>query len=102
MCHNAQGAEPTQARADTVPRQEEPLPVGWRSQLAMALTVKKKRLVLHGNVLDDVVTSSGSAPFVPWLVSRLAERGYRRIVHYECQGPPQILAWEDGRPGGSL
>jgi len=81
----------------------EELLLGWKSEVHVALATHKSRLVLHGNVLDDVVWRDGAAmPLVAWLVERLCEQGHRRVVHYDFQGHPRVLAWDDRAPGGNF
>lgn len=70
--------------------------IGWFSQLEVGLGTKK-RLVLHGNVLDLVTTSREAAP-VPlreYLRHRLERAGYRRIVAYDHDRRPEVLRWDD-------
>lgn len=71
---------------------------GWISRFEIALETKR-RIILHGNVLDHVLEPpQPPRPFVEWLQGRLEQRGYRRIVAYDFGERPTILLWDDLTP----
>jgi ATP-dependent Clp protease ATP-binding subunit ClpA len=79
---------------------------GWRNQLDMAIELGKRRIVLHGNVLDAVFdeTKEGLSvlPFLDWLVGALTTKRFVRIAYYNFRSPPQILEWDADTPPADL
>ncbi|MBU2489494.1 MAG: hypothetical protein KKA60_08895, partial [Proteobacteria bacterium] len=62
--------------------------LGWISQFAMSAGIHR-RIVLYGNVLDYILDDSRrteleALPLVTWLIHQLRNRGYQRIVLYDC------------------
>lgn len=70
--------------------------LGWKSRLDVALGTKR-RVILHGNVLDDVLGEDDRRiDMIEWLTNALAARGYVRIVAYDLNEPPRALRWDGG------
>jgi hypothetical protein len=68
--------------------------VGWKSRFDIALGTRR-RIVLHGNVMDDVLGDDDRpVELVEWLTRALTARGYARIVTYDLNEPPRVLRWE--------
>ena len=75
---------------------------GWQSRIEIALLSTKKRIVLHGNVMDMVfVNQNGSTRMLSlpeWLCRILQDKGYARIVRYDHEGYPEIFQWGETPP----
>lgn len=70
---------------------------GWVSQFDINAGIRR-RIVLHGNVLDIVTDDSHGTELkifslTDWLTHRLRSRGFQRIVLYDCDKDFQILYW---------
>lgn len=73
---------------------------GWVSQFFVSLNTRR-RIVLYGNVMDLIpdmdkdYRTSPPVPLAQWLIRKLTDGGYRRIITYDCDREPEIEHWDD-------
>ena len=68
---------------------------GWQDRFRRLLTLKR-RVVLHGNVLDLVLEDGRAVALPQWLRNRAVDSGaFTRVVYYDHNRAPEVLAWEE-------